>query len=57
MKPSIYFKNHFLSDIFVLLVISGFTYLLLNTWNGNKIGNEPTLELVPFNGNPDDEMG
>lgn len=57
MKLSIYIKNFLLGDIILLLVISGLTYLVANTWNKNIIEDETTVELVPLNVNPDDELG
>jgi hypothetical protein len=57
MKTSIYIQKHLLSDIICLLVISGFTYLIVDTWNRNYLEDETTVELVPLSGNPGDELG
>ncbi len=57
MKLSIYIKKHLLSDTILLLVIVGLAYLVANTWSENKIENETTVELLPLNIDPDDEIG
>lgn len=56
MKSSIYIKKHLLSDIILLLVIFGLTYLLVEVWNKDKTENNTAVELVPLNINPNDEI-
>ena len=57
MKLTTYFKNYFLNDIILLLVISGLIFLVVNAWDENEVANETTIELVPLNIHPDDELG
>ncbi len=57
MKLTTYFKNYFLNDIILLLVVSGLTFLVLDVLDDNEATIETTVELVPLNIHPDDELG
>ncbi len=57
MKLTTYFKNYFLNDIILLLIVSGLVFLVVNTWDENVATNETTVELVPLNIHPDDDIG
>jgi hypothetical protein len=57
MKLIIYFKNYFLNDIILFLVVSGLVFLAIDIWDENEVINETTVELVPLNVHPDDELG
>ncbi len=56
MKFTIYFKNYFLNDIILFLVVSGLIFLVADAWDKNHVTNETTIELVPLNVHPDDEL-
>lgn len=51
MTPLIYIKKRLLGDMICLLVVSGLTYLAIDTWNAKHIEDNSTLDLVQFNEN------
>ncbi|MFT5396966.1 MAG: hypothetical protein ACI85N_002181 [Gammaproteobacteria bacterium] len=57
MELSIYIKRHLISDIILLLVISGTIYLIVDTWNKITLADEPALEMFSIDENSDIELG
>lgn len=57
MKLSIYIKKHLVSDIILLLVVSGTIYLIVDTWNKVTVADEPGVELIAIDTNSDNELG
>ena len=57
MELSIYIKRHLISDIILLLVISGTIYLIVDTWNKITLPDEPTVEMFSIDENSDIELG
>ncbi len=57
MELSIYIKRHLISDIILLLVISGTLYLIVDTWNKITLPDEPTVEMISIDENSDIELG
>lgn len=56
MKLSIYIKNHLLSDIIVLIIISGTIYLAAGIWKGDSLQNESSNEMVKINDRNDKDL-
>lgn len=57
MELSIYIKRHLISDIILLLVISGTVYLIVDTWNKITLQDEPTVEMFSIDENSDIKLG
>ena len=57
MELSIYIKRHLISDIILLLVISGTIFLIVHTWNKITLPDEPTVEMISIDENSDIELG
>ncbi len=57
MELSIYIKRHLISDIILLLIISGTIYLIVHTWNKITLPAEPTVEMISIDENSDIELG
>ena len=57
MELSIYIKRHLISDIILLLVISGTLYLIDHAWNKITLAEEPTVEMISIDENSDIEFG
>jgi hypothetical protein len=56
MKLSIYIKNHLLSDIIVLLILSGAIYLAADMWNKNTLQDVSIDDMVRLNNTIDKEL-
>ncbi len=57
MTLSIYIRKHLISDIILLLVISGTIYLIIDTWNKMTLPDEPTVEMISNGEYSDVELG
>lgn len=57
MKLSVYIKKHLISDMIVLLTVSGTIFLLVSMWNNYTLETVPTVEMAPFNNNTDEILG
>ena len=57
MELSIYIKRRLIGDIILLLVVSGTTNLIFDTWNKITLPDEPTVEMISIEERSDIELG
>ena len=56
MKASIYIKNYLVSDIILVTVLSGVFYLVSDILDKDPVEEEMTVELVPINVDPNEDI-
>ena len=57
MKLSHYIKTYFLNDIILVAILAGFVFMAMDSMEKNRLEKETTVELVPMNIDPNDELG
>jgi len=56
MKTSFYIEHYLKSDIVLVLITSALIYLATSHYQETSVEDEVTIELIPLNIDPDDEI-